>query len=122
MKKLDQNRLDKLVVSARADYASREDGYRQRALKLYPWICGRCAREFNKENIKELKVHHRDHNHDNNPADGSNWELLCVYCHDNEHQRLTEQVTTGDRANDDVVTHNPFSELESMLKSKPTEE
>src|ERR1044071_1959021 len=28
-----------------------------------------------------------DHNHDNNPPDGSNWELLCLYCHDNEHQR-----------------------------------
>ncbi|MFA7667514.1 MAG: HNH endonuclease, partial [Burkholderiaceae bacterium] len=22
---------------------------------------------------------------DDNPPDGSNWELLCLYCHDNEH-------------------------------------
>ena len=32
-------------------------------------------------------MHHKDHNHDNNPPDGSNWELLCLYCHDNEHSR-----------------------------------
>jgi len=120
MKKLDQNKLDKLVATARADYASREDGYRQRALKLYPWICGRCTREFTKDNLQELTVHHRDHNHDNNPADGSNWELLCVYCHDNEHQRLIEQTTVDDRDKEDVVTHNPFSELGSLLNSKPT--
>jgi hypothetical protein len=23
----------------------------------------------------------------NNPPDGSNWENLCVYCHDDEHSR-----------------------------------
>ncbi len=121
MKKLDQKKLDKLVASARADYASREDGYRQRALKLYPWICGRCTREFTKDNLQELTVHHRDHDHDNNPADGSNWELLCVYCHDNEHQRLIEQSTVEGRSKDDLVTHNPFSELETLLNSKPPE-
>ena len=32
-------------------------------------------------------VHHRDHNDDNNPSDGSNWELLCLYCHENQHAR-----------------------------------
>ncbi len=118
MKKLNQKKLDKLVESARADYASREDGYRQRALKLYPWICGRCTREFTKDNLQELTVHHRDHNHDNNPADGSNWELLCIYCHDNEHQRFIEQTTTDGKEKDDVITHNPFAELGSLLNSK----
>jgi len=122
MKKINQNKLDNIVKSARADYASREDGYRQRALKLYPWICGRCTREFTQDNLQELTVHHRDHNHDNNPADGSNWELLCVYCHDNEHQRLTEQITGGGRENDELVTHNPFADLGSLLKSKPTQD
>src|ERR1039457_2743459 len=61
----------------------REKNYREQALKLYPWICGRCAREFAGKNLRELTVHHKDHNHDNNPPDGSNWELLCIYCHDN---------------------------------------
>jgi len=69
------------------DRVNREQGYREKALKMYPWICGRCGREFSGKKVKELTVHHRDHNHDNNPADGSNWELLCIYCHENEHER-----------------------------------
>ncbi len=84
-----------------------------------PWICGRCAREFTLANLRELTVHHRDHNHDNNPPDGSNWELLCIYCHDNEHQKQIE----ADRGNSDGrsaraggATHSPFAGLQSLLK------
>ena len=83
-------KLDQLVAESRQNRESREQGYREQSLKLYPWICGRCRREFTRDNVQQLTVHHRDHNHDNNPPDGSNWELLCVYCHDNEHQRLLE--------------------------------
>lgn len=61
--------------------ASPGKDYRSRALAMYPHICGRCAREFSGKKLKELTVHHKDHNHDNNPPDGSNWELLCMYCH-----------------------------------------
>jgi len=111
----DHNKLDKLVASARADYESRQNGYRQRALKLYPWVCGRCMREFDHSNLSELTVHHRDHDHDNNPHDGSNWELLCVYCHDNEHQRLVEQATGGGNSSTPTTTHNPFADLKSLL-------
>jgi len=114
-KPLDTARLDKLVASARKDYASRESGYRQRALKLYPWVCGRCERVFDNANLRELTVHHRDHDHDNNPNDGSNWELLCVFCHDNEHQRLVEQATTNDDRRSPEATHNPFGDLKSLL-------
>ena len=63
---------------------------------MYPWICGRCAREFTRANLQELTVHHRNHDHDFNPADGSNWELLCVYCHDNEHSRQMDQPAQRD--------------------------
>ena len=59
--------------------------YREQALKLFPWVCGRCGREFSGKNLRELTVHHKDHDHSNNPPDGSNWELLCIYCHDEEH-------------------------------------
>lgn len=111
----DNKKLDKIVASARAAYASRENGYRQRALKLYPWICGRCTREFDRANLQELTVHHRDHNHDNNPNDGSNWELLCVYCHDNEHQRYVDQVTFGEREVGPLSMHNPFAGLKSLI-------
>ena len=75
------------VAEARRIQQEREKTYRERALKLFPWVCGRCGREFSGKRLKELTVHHKDHNHDNNPPDGSNWELLCLYCHENEHNR-----------------------------------
>jgi hypothetical protein len=119
-KPLDHARLDDIVAAARRDGEARADGYRERALKLYPWICGRCAREFDRANLRELTVHHRDHNHDNNPTDGSNWELLCVYCHDNEHSRHLEAAAGGSSAQPTVgpATHNPFANLKSLLQSK----
>lgn len=111
----DNGRLDKLVADARSSYEAREEGYRRKALGMYPWVCGRCMREFDNSNLKELTVHHRDHNHDNNPEDGSNWELLCVYCHDNEHQRFVEQVTYGNDKRSSVTTHNPFADLKNLI-------
>lgn len=114
----DSSKLDQLVASARASYQSREEGYRQRALKMYPWVCGRCMREFDHKNLKELTVHHRDHNHDHNPEDGSNWELLCVFCHDNEHQRFVEQITYGEDKTAAAATHNPFADLKAMMDEK----
>ena len=117
----DHARLDRVVADARRARETREQGYRERALKIYPWICGRCAREFDRSNVVQLTVHHRDHNHDNNPPDGSNWELLCVYCHDNEHQRQIEKAQqvgpTG--ATTAPATHKPFADLKALLKGKP---
>jgi hypothetical protein len=80
-KRINQNstRLDQVIAEARQHSKAREATYRERALKLFPWICGRCGREFAGERLRELTVHHKDHNHDNNPPDGSNWELLCLY-------------------------------------------
>jgi len=117
--KPDNARLDKVVADARRNREQRESAYRERALKIYPWICGRCAREFTRENVGQLTVHHRDHNHDNNPPDGSNWELLCLYCHDNEHSRQLEQAGRGPATPDapgEAATHRPFAALEALLK------
>jgi hypothetical protein len=83
----DIDRQDLIVAEARRHQAQREQTYRAHALKMYPWICARCGREFGGKKLRELTVHHKDHDHDNNPADGSNRELLCLYCHDNEHAR-----------------------------------
>src|SRR5699024_6162178 len=77
------------------NYARLESGYREKALKIYPWVCGRCSREFVYSNLRELTVHHIDHDHTNNPEDGSNWELLCLYCHDHEHSKYTEADQYG---------------------------
>jgi len=114
----DLGRLDRTVADARRAHDERQLSYRGQALKLYPWICGRCAREFDHTNVRELTVHHKDHNHDNNPTDGSNWELLCIYCHDNEHQRQLDQPGThaGRREGTPQATHTPFADLGSLLK------
>jgi len=113
-------KLDRVVADARRAAEARDRGYREQALKIYPWICGRCAREFTPTNLRELTVHHRDHNHDNNPPDGSNWELLCLYCHDNEHQRRLEAAGDGRSAagGTAAATHSPFANLKSMLENR----
>lgn len=119
-KKPDAARLDKIVADARRAADTREQGYRERSLKMYPWICGRCMREFTHANVSQLTVHHRDHNHNNNPPDGSNWELLCLYCHDNEHSRYLEADRgAGLQAPEmQAATHNPFAALAGLLKKK----
>jgi hypothetical protein len=114
----DSDRLDRVVAEAQRARQEREQSYRGQALKMFPWICGRCAREFDHANVHELTVHHRDHNHDNNPPDGSNWELLCLFCHDNEHQRQLGDAG-GSAALTDAstrATHTPFAALAGLLK------
>ena len=81
----DASRMDALVREAQAARAARAHGYRERSLALHGWICARCAREFEADTLHLLTVHHKDGNHENNPPDGSNWENLCVYCHEAEH-------------------------------------
>ena len=118
---LNQDKLDRHVAQARRDAEQRAQGYRERALKMYPWICGRCAREFTRTNVQELTVHHRNHNHDDNPPDGSNWELLCVYCHDNEHSRYIDHTGVSAAKVEDAAapaTSNPFADLRLLLKKK----
>lgn len=119
---VDSNKLEQVVAEARRNRDEREKSYREQALKMYPWICGRCQREFTRQNLHELTVHHRDHDHDNNPDDGSNWELLCLYCHDNEHSRMLDNAAGGDKMLDSEqthsATHNPFAGLKDLMKDK----
>lgn len=63
----------------------RKSDYRERSLNIHGLICARCGREFDHKTNHLLTIHHKDGNHLNNPPDGSNWENLCVYCHDEEH-------------------------------------
>ena len=121
MSKSENSKLNQVISDARRASTERDKGYRQKALNMYPHICGRCAREFSGKTLQELTVHHRNHNHDDNPEDGSNWELLCLYCHDNEHQRQLEGMQdnsshlSGDRKE---ATHNPFANLKSMMEDE----
>src|SRR5207247_507331 len=104
----------------RRTQAQLQQTYREQALKMFPWICAHCGREFDGKKLSELTVHHRDHNHDNNPPDGSNWELLCLYCHDNEHQRQLEacNAAVGGGKESAPATGKPFSDLKDLLKKK----
>jgi hypothetical protein len=119
IKPLSENgKLDKIVGEARRQQELRETTYREKALKIYPWICGRCGREFSGRRLRELTVHHKDHNHDNNPPDGSNWELLCIYCHDMEHAKyLDDEITPGGEQTSSS-TFKPFAGLADLINRK----
>ena len=113
---------ERVIAAARRDRQQREAGYRERALKLFPHVCARCGRELVGKRLRELTVHHKDHDHDHNPPDGSNWELLCIYCHDNEHAR--DQVADwyagedGAAAERPETLDSPFARLGDLLKKK----
>jgi len=120
--KLDKKKIDQVIAKARKTQAKREETYREQSLKIHPWICSRCGREFTNRNLHLLTVHHKDHNHENNPPDGSNWENMCIYCHENEHRRYLDYIEGGGALagveNQDALTHNPFAKLKGLLKDK----
>lgn len=94
--------------------------YREFALKILPWVCANCGRDFTGKKLRELTVHHKDHNYKNNPPDGSNWELLCIYCHDNEHSRSLDAewlpTENSDNEKGTTTTHTPFAGLKKLLE------
>jgi HNH endonuclease len=116
---------EKLIAEARLRQNAREKGYRAQALKIHPSICARCGREFRGKKLRDLTVHHKDHNHENNPADGSNWELLCLYCHENEHSRNAvadaydnSSLTAATKEEARSSGFRPFAGLEKLLRKK----
>ena len=120
--KIKPEKTDDVVARARKAQTERERSYREKSLKIHPWICARCGREFTNRNLHELTVHHKDQDHDNNPPDGSNWENLCIYCHDNEHRRHLDYlegkgIQVGDEQGSGL-TQNPFANLKGLLKEK----
>jgi 5-methylcytosine-specific restriction endonuclease McrA len=121
-KRTGPDRQEQIIADARKNRDLREKAYREQALRLYPHLCARCGREFSGKKLRELTVHHKDHDHDNNPPDGSNWELLCLYCHDNEHQEYMDEGTFGKTTpgvgSTPSTTHRPFAGLEDLLRNK----
>ena len=111
---------EEIIADAVNAQTHRQQGYREQALAIFPHICSRCGREFAGKNLRELTVHHRDHNHMNNPPDGGNWELLCLYCHDDEHSR-SEQTgihdgTSRERHSEGSLGFNPFAGLGKLIE------
>ena len=123
--KPDPKKRDQLISELRRDMKLREKSYRARALKLYPHICASCGREFSGKRLRELTVHHKDHDHNNNPSDGSNWELLCLYCHDHEHEKFRMKGYKGRSSPGDdeepPSISDPFKDLETLLKPPRSE-
>jgi hypothetical protein len=98
---------------------ARDQGYRERALQILPHICGSCGREFEGKRLRELTVHHKDHNWKNNPPDGSNWELLCLFCHDHEHEKQKMAGYAGGPGPEDEgfapSPFSPFADLDKLV-------
>lgn len=116
-KEMTEAERQRTLAELRRDVQKRRTGYRERALAIYPHICGRCGREFEGVRLKQLTVHHKDHNHDNNPPDGSNWELLCIYCHDEEHEKYRMAGHGSDASISEPtasVLFNPFDRLDQL--------
>lgn len=114
--------LEHILAEARQLRLRRGNLYRDQALKILPWICAWCGREFTSKKLHQLTVHHKDRNHNNNPPDGSNWELLCLYCHDSEHSRSLDREASADTTvhqdEDSLATYNPFADLKKLVKNK----
>lgn len=122
----DKGPIDPIVAEFRRDKAREEGTYRARALKLLPHVCGHCGRAFEGRRLRELTVHHKDEDATHNPPDGSNWELLCRHCHDNEHDRnsaaaaMTADAPASERETDGL--QQPFAGLADLLKKEKKEE
>jgi 5-methylcytosine-specific restriction endonuclease McrA len=122
----DPERTREILAEARRYREQQESSYRGQALKLFPPICAHCGREFSGKRLSELTVHHKDNDRSNNPPDGSNWELLCLYCHDYEHSQYVgynapDPLQPG-RERKEHMTYRPFADLKSLLEDKMEDE
>ena len=118
---IDAERRSRILAELHRDIALRQNSYRERALKIYPHICARCGRELSGKRLSELTVHHKDNDHSNNPPAGSNWELLCQYCHDHEHDKHgTAGYYNSSVADDDQPSLSIFKPFEGLEALKPT--
>ncbi len=124
-KRPDPERQAQFLAEVRRDQAIREKSYRERALGMFPHVCARCCREFSGKGLSELTVHHKDSDHMNNPPDGSNWELLCLYCHDDEHQKGMDMGYSGNagarKDEEPSLGFQAFEGLQDLLKPKSDE-
>ena len=122
-KPADTARQAQIQAELRRDVALRRQSYREQALRVLPHVCASCGREFSGTRMRELTVHHRDHDHRNNPVDGSNWELLCLYCHDHEHEKSLlggyYEGRTAKRDAEGAGLADPFAKLDTLLHTEP---
>lgn len=120
----DPEKVARIRAELRRDQDIRKKGYRDQALKLFPHVCASCRREFSGKRLTELTVHHKDHDHNNNPPDGHNWELLCIYCHDHEHEKykMRGHASGLSSAKKDILpsVFKPFEGLDALFPKSET--
>jgi 5-methylcytosine-specific restriction endonuclease McrA len=113
------------VRRVRSEIGQKESEYRRASLRIHGHFCANCGRQFDDGNLQLLTVHHIDGNHNNNPPDGSNWENLCIYCHEAEHSReLLANYVEGAEPNEPATSSVPvqaqpgagFGQLGEALK------
>ena len=121
-KKASPERRAQIIAEMRRDKKEKDESYRSRALKLYPHVCGRCTREFEGKRLRELAVHHKDHDHNNNPRDGSNWELLCLYCHDHEHEKGLDGRSANPGSSTTELPPSIFGQFEGLDALIPSDD
>jgi hypothetical protein len=118
----DPTRRLQLQAELRREQDERLRGYREQALRMFPHVCARCTRAFEGKRLKELTVHHKDHDHRNNPTDGGNWELLCIYCHDHEHEKYKiaghYEASAPEAAPALPSLANPFAALDGLFREE----
>ena len=118
----EDEKLRRFYDDLRRERQQTHRSYRDRALSILPHVCAVCGREFDGKKLRELTVHHKDHNHDNNPPDGSNWELLCMYCHDELHERGADAQWYAEPATlkkpQTTVGFKAFEGLDKLLARK----
>lgn len=106
----------------KAGQTTHGEAYRERSLAIHGLVCARCGREFNSLNRHLLTVHHKDGNHLYNPPDGSNWENLCVYCHEDTHARslLADYLDGTSKGNEShlVYSEKRGEDTNSLLGEK----
>ena len=107
----ESDRLDHIIAEARHERERQEKTYRGRALKMFPWICAQCGREFSGKRVRELTVHHKDHDHDNNPPDGR---------HSRDQVAEWYDKTAPDDVQEPDSGNMPFANLKDLLKDKKT--
>tara|TARA_A100001011_G_scaffold379908_1_gene446488 strand:- start:47 stop:916 length:870 start_codon:yes stop_codon:yes gene_type:complete len=60
-----------------------------------------------------IQLHHIDGNHNNNPADGSNWALACLTCHANQEPSDTHKWMLSANRRD-----KPYIDMHRLLNSE----
>ena len=117
----DSARLDRIVADARRARDARETTYRERALAIYPWICGRCAREFDRTNVSSSRSTTATTITTTIRPTAATGNCSASIATTTSTRASATSAGRGDSAGGDSAapaTHKPFAGLDALLKRK----